>query len=135
VRQFLLEYRRRHRPIMILTSHYMEDIESLCERIVIMNQGEIVFDGPLADVRPQEKIVIIDWVKQVPPQRLGEDNKPGIRHLSVDNLQSRYLVHRDLVPDFTARLLAQGLVSDLSIEEPDVGRVIEDLMMRKGSSR
>jgi len=40
IRNFILEYRREHQPAMILTSHYMEDIERLCERIVIINEGE-----------------------------------------------------------------------------------------------
>ncbi|TWW08289.1 hypothetical protein E3A20_25850, partial [Planctomyces bekefii] len=50
VRKFLLDYRREHRPAMILTSHYMEDIERLCERIVILREGAAVYDGPLQAV-------------------------------------------------------------------------------------
>ena len=45
IRQFLLNYRQKHRPAMILTSHYMEDIEQLCERIIILRQGSVVYDG------------------------------------------------------------------------------------------
>src|SRR5262249_25006692 len=50
MRKFLLEYRREHQPAMILTSHYMEDIEQLCERLVIIREGEFVYDGPLSNV-------------------------------------------------------------------------------------
>ena len=50
IRDFLLTYRETHRPAMILTSHYMEDIERLCKRIVIIRDGEFIFDGPLQQV-------------------------------------------------------------------------------------
>ena len=48
IREFLLEYRRKESPAMILTSHYMEDIEKLCKRIVLVAKGEIVYDGSVA---------------------------------------------------------------------------------------
>src|SRR5690606_38856902 len=50
LRRFLLAYRERYRPAIILTSHYVEDIEELCGRIVIIREGEIVFDGPTSEV-------------------------------------------------------------------------------------
>ena len=53
IRKFILDYRARYEPIMILTSHYMEDIESLCERIVILSGGRKIYDGPLTQVSGQ----------------------------------------------------------------------------------
>ena len=50
MREFILAYRSEHRPAMILTSHYMEDIERLCERIVVIREGAVVYDGALRDV-------------------------------------------------------------------------------------
>ena len=50
VREFILAYRARRRPAMILTSHYMEDIERLCRRVLILKDGELVFDGALEQV-------------------------------------------------------------------------------------
>lgn len=45
VRAFLAKYQQDYKPIVILTSHYMQDIEELCPRIVVMKTGEIIFDG------------------------------------------------------------------------------------------
>ncbi|MEK7691013.1 MAG: ATP-binding cassette domain-containing protein, partial [Bdellovibrionota bacterium] len=45
IRQFLLDYRKARHPAMIITSHYMADIESLCERIVIIRDGQFLYDG------------------------------------------------------------------------------------------
>jgi len=46
VRKFILSYKQERSPAMILTSHYMEDIEELCERLIIIREGSIVYDGP-----------------------------------------------------------------------------------------
>jgi ABC-2 type transport system ATP-binding protein len=128
VRHFLLEYRRRHKPIMILTSHYMEDIESLCERIVILNQGQVVFDGPISEVRSQHKVVAVQWVQS--RERSSIQAKAGIEILSHDDMETRFLVPRDEVTRFASQILSEGELRDLGIEEPDLGRVIEPLMQR-----
>src|SRR5437868_902392 len=47
VREFLRSYNREHRIVTMLTSHYMQDIEALCERVIIIDHGKIFFDGPL----------------------------------------------------------------------------------------
>ena len=50
IREFILRYQSERRPAMILTSHYMEDIERLCRRIMIIRDGTIVYDGSLQEV-------------------------------------------------------------------------------------
>lgn len=45
IRQFLFEYTREHRPTILLTSHYMDDISRLSDRLLLISQGEIVYDG------------------------------------------------------------------------------------------
>jgi len=47
VREFLKHYNAGHRIVTMLTSHYMQDIEELCHRVIIIDHGRIVFDGPL----------------------------------------------------------------------------------------
>lgn len=50
VRTFLREYNRKHRVTILLTSHYMADIEALCERVIIIHKGRKVYDGNLANL-------------------------------------------------------------------------------------
>src|SRR3954465_13514681 len=50
VREFLKSYNREHRIVTMLTSHYMQDIEELCHRVIIIDGGRIFFDGPLSDI-------------------------------------------------------------------------------------
>src|ERR1043166_7885299 len=50
VREFLRVYNSEHRIITMLTSHYMQDIEELCERVIIIDHGRIHYDGPLSAI-------------------------------------------------------------------------------------
>jgi ABC-2 type transport system ATP-binding protein len=50
VRAFLRDYNRRHRVTILLTSHYMADIQELCERVIIINHGKKIYDGALAQL-------------------------------------------------------------------------------------
>src|SRR5687768_5334342 len=72
IRDFILRYRESHRPAMILTSHYMEDIERLCKRILIIREGELVFDGSLDQVVQKyadHKVVTAHLHKRAEPVR------------------------------------------------------------------
>jgi ABC-2 type transport system ATP-binding protein len=132
IREFLLEYRREHQPAMLLTSHYMEDIEKLCERIVIIREGRFVYDGPLARIvreYARHKVLALtlaqpDPAASVPPE-LGElaSNRDGVLRIKV---------LRDRVPQAASELLRRYAVIDLSIEEEDIGTIIE-AMFRKGA--
>jgi len=50
VREFLRDYTARHRITTLLTSHYMQDIEELCDRVIIIDHGQVFFDGALQDI-------------------------------------------------------------------------------------
>src|SRR5207342_3607880 len=50
VREFLRVYNQEHRIVTMLTSHYMQDIEALCHRVIIIDHGRIFFDGALDEI-------------------------------------------------------------------------------------
>ena len=50
VREFLRRYNATHQTTILLTSHYMADIQALCERVIIIDHGKIFFDGKLSDI-------------------------------------------------------------------------------------
>jgi ABC-2 type transport system ATP-binding protein len=74
IRQFLRYYNQQKKATIILTSHYMEDIEDLCRRSIIINQGHIVYDGDLHkvnDVFAQSKIIRLQLSAPVSPDLLA----------------------------------------------------------------
>ena len=50
IREFVAMYRQRHEATVMLTSHYMADVEALCERVVVIHHGRILFDGDLSEL-------------------------------------------------------------------------------------
>src|SRR4029077_2815257 len=50
VREFLRIYNEEHHIVTLLTSHYMQDIEELCDRVLVIDHGKIFFDGPLSQI-------------------------------------------------------------------------------------
>jgi ABC-2 type transport system ATP-binding protein len=131
MRDFILEYRREHRPAMIVTSHYMEDIERLCERILILREGELVYDGPLQRVverYARDKLVVAHLRKTEKPvvarSRLDELG----RVLELSDLVVRLEVPRREVARAAAAVLDLFPVADLAIEEEPVSAIIERLM-------
>jgi ABC-2 type transport system ATP-binding protein len=109
VREFMRNYQREFKPITILTSHYMEDITELCPRIVIMKQGEFVYDGALSQV-----------------QRLLGDEKS----LTVTTKEETYKVNvpRHELAQKTAEIFRTKDVLDLNIQDPSIEDIIESIM-------
>jgi ABC-2 type transport system ATP-binding protein len=142
IREFILEYRRRENPAMILTSHYMEDIERLCERIVLMREGELVYDGPrakLVSTYARHKVLTAhlrvdgqagDGLPAEGPPRPEPGKAPG-EILEWNGILLKVKVDRTEAAAAASHLLQTYPVADLSIEEEDIGTVIEALL-RKG---
>ncbi len=150
IRQFILEYRKNHRPAMIVTSHYMEDIETLCQRILILREGEQVFDGPLRRVVEQfapHKVLSAHLHAAKPatagtaaaaipaPAAPSPADLAGIGEvLECTPDRVRIRVPRPAVAASAGALLQRLPVADLAIEEPEIGDIIERIMRRDGAT-
>lgn len=131
IREFILEYQSDHRPAMILTSHYMEDIERLCKRIMIIRDGEIVYDGALAQVvqtyAPHKVVVVhIEEGAQVAIDREKLEKIGKLLESSRELI--RLHVPRSAVAQAAAFLVNEYPVSDLQIEEEDIGVIIANII-------
>jgi viologen exporter family transport system ATP-binding protein len=137
IRDFILKYREENRPAMILTSHYMEDIERLCRRILIIREGELVFDGSLQQVVERyadHKVVTAHLRKD------GQNGAPQPADVEAigqvetcNDLQIRLRVPRAKVAEAAAELLRRYPVADIAIEEADVGTIIERIQRAAGA--
>jgi ABC-2 type transport system ATP-binding protein len=134
IREFILRYQSERRPAMILTSHYMEDIERLCRRIMIIRDGTIVYDGSLQEVvtaHAQHKVVTArlpegtePWANRAELEKLGEVKECTDASVKIH-------VPRANVAQAAARLVNLTNARDLSVEEEDIGTIIESIMQAR----
>jgi ABC-2 type transport system ATP-binding protein len=122
VREFLKEYNTRYKVVTLLTSHYMQDIEELCERVILIDHGKLFFDGSLEEVVSRfTSTKIIEAAFSAP---LPRDFVPPGRVLEGHPLQIKIEVPRAEVPRACTALLAGGTVLDLSVQEVPIEEVI-----------
>ena len=134
IRKFLLDYRREHKPAMILTSHYMEDIETLCRRIVIIREGEFVYDGPLkkiADEHAKHKLITLKFSEAQSEDKIRSLINGTGKLLQTDQYSMQLLIERDRALEASANLLKSLPVSDLTVENEDIGTMIESIMKKR----
>ncbi len=122
IRGFIAEYNRRYGATVLLTSHYMADVEALCRRVIVIHHGSILFDGELARLGDD----LAAW------KTIDVELEDGEADLSAygDVVESeagrvKLRVPRAEVARVTARLLAERDVADLTVEDPPIEDVIE----------
>ena len=134
IRDFLLAYRERRRPAMILTSHYMDDIERLCERILILRDGELVYDGSLSRVVERyatHKVVTahLQAGTAAAPDPAGLSSLGEVLEATAALVKVR--VPRERTAAAASELLSRLPVADLSIDEPDIGTIVEQIFSER----
>lgn len=131
MRQFILQYRERHQPAMILTSHYMEDIKTMCRRIVIIRKGSVVYDGSIDHIvadHTRFKIVTAQLAGQMTRSDIEGVLPDGFAaEIHINGQELRVQVERDRAADAAQFLLLQFDVADIAIEEEDISTIIESI--------
>lgn len=135
IRNFLLEYLEKHNPAMILTSHYMEDIKSLCKRIAIIKKGAIVYDGPLSHIIQEHinfKIIIVEMSSIQDAQSLTDKLPPDVGQVVSRNICTiRLQTQRQGIVKAVEYLLHNFHIADLSTEDEDISAIIESIQREK----
>ena len=122
IRTFVAEYNKRHGATVLLTSHYMADVEALCKRVIVIHHGRILFDGALAHLANEfAAYKTIGVLLEDGNARL--DGYGEVVHRDGDRATLR--VPKTETSRVAARLLSEHEVLDLTIEEPPIEDVIE----------
>ncbi|MBV9385564.1 MAG: ATP-binding cassette domain-containing protein [Chroococcidiopsidaceae cyanobacterium CP_BM_ER_R8_30] len=123
VREFLREYNQRYGATILLTSHYMADITALCQRVLLIHQGQLIYDGSLDGLLERFAPYREVQVKLTHPQTEAELLPYGeIKHMEGPSV--RFLVQRGMLTRIVAKMLAELDVIDLTVTEPPVEEVI-----------
>lgn len=135
IRKFLKEYSSDYKPAILITSHYMQDIEELCKRIVIIREGKFIFDGLLSDVRQEfskTKKISFQLDSNLDEENLKEISFcEGIQKFSQLDGKLSLTVLRSQVSSIVGSMLKLFDVHDVIIEEEDIADIIESLMITK----
>jgi ABC-2 type transport system ATP-binding protein len=122
IRTFIAEYNRRFGATILLTSHYMADVEALCRRVVIIHHGRLLFDGDLSKLVQKfteyKTIVLQVGDCQADLSSYGEVE-------SCEDGRFTLRVPKDRTAQVTAKLLTDLPVIDLLVEDPPIEEVIE----------
>jgi ABC-2 type transport system ATP-binding protein len=123
VRQFLREYNDRYQATVLLTSHYMADITALCKRVLLIHEGQLVYDGSLDGLLDRFAPYREVQVKLANP--LSNDNALAYGEVeSIEGQSVRFLVKREELTMSVAKILAELEVVDLTVTDPPIEEVI-----------
>ena len=129
VREFLREYNQRYQATVLLTSHYMADITALCKRVLLIYQGELIYDGSLDSLLDRftpYREVQIELINPIPPD-VANFQQLLSNYGEVETLTGqavRLLVRRENLTTTVAQILAELEVQDLTVTDPPIEEII-----------
>ena len=129
IRNFFREYNKEEKTTVLLTSHYMEDVKALCERVVIINNGKVVYND-LLDKLVKEgfntKLIRITL-----SQKCDKDLKQFGKVVKKDDLFAEILVPYKDSANVAKDILNELPVDDITIEDPEAEDVIKELFQKE----
>ena len=132
IRSFVAEYNQRTNASILLTSHYMADVEALCERVIVIHHGKLLYDGGLpglvATFSPH-KTIVVEFEEGAAPAH----DEPALRAMIGSNgelvevtaIGLTVRVPKAETARVTGQMLAALPVADLTVEDPPIEDVIE----------
>ncbi|MGV0026318.1 ABC transporter ATP-binding protein [Phormidesmis priestleyi] len=123
VREFLRDYNQRYQATVLLTSHYMADITALCQRVLMIHQGQLIYDGSLEGL--VDRFAPCREVSVEFAQPYSKDRLSVYADLQAFDKQSaRFLVRQEHLTTLVGKLLAELEVVDLTVTDPPIEEVI-----------
>lgn len=130
IRTFIGEYNRRYEATVLLTSHYMADVEALCQRVIVIHHGKLLFDGDLSALverfSPYKTITV----------EIEQDSADFSPYGEVISRQDGHVTLRVPKADtaaVTGQLLASLPIADIKVEDPPIEGVIEQVFAQPSS--
>jgi ABC-2 type transport system ATP-binding protein len=129
IRAFIKRYNERFGATLMLTSHYMDDVAALTPRVIVIDKGQLSYDGGLDElvrrVRPEKRVALTfqSKVERSTLERLG-------KVVSLDSVAAVLQIHQDAVNSTVTWALANLPIKDLTVENPPLEEVMSELFSR-----
>ncbi|MEX2143209.1 MAG: ATP-binding cassette domain-containing protein, partial [Anaerolineales bacterium] len=127
IRTFIQEYNRERKATVLLTSHYMADVQALCKRVIIIHHGRILYDGQLSGLVDRFSAMKTLVVTTSDMNGKTPDMSKYGAVISSEANRIALRVSKADAPQVTARMLADLPVTDLTVEDPPIEDVIESV--------
>ena len=128
IRAFIAEYNRRTGATVLLTSHYMADVEALCRRVIVIHHGKLLFDGELADLVRRftaHKTIVVQL------KDCAADLHAYGEVVSCEDGRLTLRVPKAETARVTERLLADLPIIDLTVADPPIEEIIEQVFAQE----
>ena len=127
LREFLRTLNAERGTTLLLTTHDLQDIEALCDRVIVIDHGTAVFDGPLDRPAPARRLAPARW-SSTWSTRLRRSRSTGAETRRVEGPRQWLSFPADAsAAPIVAAVAASYAVADLSIQEPDIEDVIRQI--------
>lgn len=129
IRDFLREFNQREKCTILLTSHYMQDVQELCKRVIVIDHGSMIFEGTLEDLTAR--------YSETRRLRLSfaDDPMPDLSMFGevVEQLELSVVlsIPRAKIAEVTGKILQSYPVQDVAVEDVSADEVIRDLFSAK----
>jgi ABC-2 type transport system ATP-binding protein len=128
LRRFLKEYNQRYEVTVMLTSHYMADVIALCPRVILIHQGELLYDGALQGLASRlAPFKLLRLSIQNDGAKNFDSLPSNVEIIEREDGHMTLRVPRTETPAITAHLLKALPVADLAVEDPPIEVVIDQI--------
>lgn len=130
IRDFIKEYNQRYDSTIMLTSHYMEDVQQLAKRVIIIDNGKIAFDGQLDKITQKyadHKFITVTLKQKIKQQEL--ERIAAVEEYSYPKVT--FKVPKSEASAKASRILEEVDLEDMNIEEPPIENIIRELFTGK----
>jgi len=128
IRDFLKDYNQKFQATIILTSHYMDDVKELCSRVIIIDKGQIFFDGRLDQIiKKYADHKTLEVVFEGPIEKKDFQVIPDAKITDYSPPRVVFAVKRQLANQVAAKLLTKFRVADLNITESSIEDIIREV--------
>jgi ABC-2 type transport system ATP-binding protein len=134
IQKCLKEYNEQRGVTMLLTSHYMRDVEALCKRVLVITHGQVVYDGALSQITElfgQNKLVKLQFAEDMVPEDLSRFGEILRCEGPVVDLK----VERTRLPEVLEAVLNQYTVVDMNVQDPPLDQVIARVFQESETRR
>lgn len=134
IRSFIKKYNKEKKTTIILTSHYMDDIKELCERVIIINFGRIIYDGKLSDListYATNKVITVSVSQSIPIESFA---RFGIIE-KYEGVRATLSVPREQIKEIVKKIMDSDLpIEDINIDEMPIDDIIRVIFESNKSS-